>query len=73
MTDEEKIDLDALRVTALRAGLNLSDEELTELAVGIQRNDAYADAMRRSLAMTTEPAVTFAVSDETQSGGDRNE
>ncbi len=64
MSDKNQ-ELEAMRLTAERAGLVLSEEELAELSVGVRRNQAYADAVRRFLHPDSEPGTVFRLTSET--------
>ncbi len=68
MSNEEQ-ELESLRGTAERAGLGLSDEELTKVSVGVKRNQAYADAVRRFLGTEIEPGTVFQVIPASDSWG----
>ncbi len=57
----EEIDLESLRGPAERAGLGLSEDELVDLSVGVKRNEAYAEAVRRYLRSDLEPGLVFKV------------
>ena len=57
MTQDEELTIDVLRPLAARAGLELTDEELTALIPGVKRNLDYARVVRKWAARTTEPQV----------------
>jgi hypothetical protein len=64
MSDKNQ-ELEAMRVTAERAGLVVSDEELAELSVGVKRNQTYAEAVRRFLHSDSEPGTVFGLTAKT--------
>jgi hypothetical protein len=57
-----EIPIEALRLTAQGAGLNLDDEELHRLLPGVNRARKQATELREIIAATNEPALTFDVS-----------
>jgi hypothetical protein len=54
-----EIPIEALRLMAQGAGLNLDDEELQRLLPGVNRARKQANELREIIAATNEPAVTF--------------
>ena len=58
-----EITLEELRAMALRAGLNLKDEELQKLLAGVNRSRKQATQLRDLLMDGSEPAATFAAAD----------
>jgi hypothetical protein len=54
-----KIELDELRVRAIRAGLNLSEEELKKLLPGVNRALEQVGELRAHLLDAAEPAAVF--------------
>jgi hypothetical protein len=58
-----EITLEELRVIALRAGLNLADEELQKLLSGVNRSRKQATELRELVADGSEPAAIFAAAD----------
>jgi hypothetical protein len=58
MVDETN--LSQLRMMAASAGLKLSEDELQRLLPGVNRSRAQAEELRGLLAVTVEPAGTFA-------------
>jgi hypothetical protein len=54
-----KIPIEALRLIAQGAGLNLADEELHRLLPGVNRARKQAHELREIITATNEPAVTF--------------
>ena len=51
---------DELRVRAVRAGLELSEDELNQLLPGVNRAYNQADELRKLVTNTDEPAAVFA-------------
>jgi hypothetical protein len=58
-----EITLEELRVIALRAGLNLADEELQKLLSGVNRSRKQATELRELVADGSEPAAIFVAAD----------
>jgi hypothetical protein len=58
-----EITLEELHAMALRGGLNLADEELRKLLVGVNRSRRQASELRDLLADGSEPAATFTAAD----------
>jgi len=56
---ERKITVDDLRMTAQRAGLELSDDELQRLLPGVIRAKKQAGELRALVLLDTEPAGMF--------------
>lgn len=57
MTQGEELTIEKLRPLAERAGLQLTDEQLTAVLPGVKRNIGYAAVARKWAHRTTEPQV----------------
>jgi hypothetical protein len=57
-----EITLEDLRVMAVRAGLNLAEEELRKLLPGVNRSHRQVTELREFVTDTVEPAGTFSAS-----------
>jgi len=55
-----EITRDELRVRAVRAGLELSEDELDQLLPGVKRAYNQADDLRKLVTNADEPAAVFA-------------
>ena len=55
----EEITLESLRIASRRAGLKLSDDELSRLLPGVQRSKKQIDELRVLVAAIDEPAGIF--------------
>jgi hypothetical protein len=55
-----EITRDELRVRAVRAGLELSEDELNQLLPGVNRAYNQADELRKLVTNAAEPAAVFA-------------
>jgi hypothetical protein len=54
-----EITIEALRLMAQEAGLNLSDDELRRLLPGVNRARKQAGELREIIGAPDEPAVAF--------------
>jgi hypothetical protein len=57
VTQDEELTIEVLRPLAQRAGLQLTDEELTAVLPGVRRNLGYAAVARKWASRSTEPQV----------------
>ena len=60
MTADGEMTVDTVKAHARMVGLPLSDEDAAALVPGARRTRAMAEAVRRLVALETEPAAVFA-------------